>query len=478
MGNGVAPRNNQQRKRRKPKRSAPSTQSSANGTLGTGQSRDFQFAEYQLVHASFFDHTLVFTPNALTKFAKIQDKYIYAFELGPRDSDQNPLLVKEYHADKDGALSFVDGAKRRLVEFKAATNWVSIKAVSLPLIKNGKPVRYAFVVTRGRVSKSTIQDMENGLHPVYHPMYLGDDMYFGKGDDGTSFVSVIDPLTLAYKLNDAYQAALNDFTNYTVPNEKAADELTAAEKAQNAKVEARNARFQLARMIKDTLLAPDGHVTDPLNLCKYLDGNGNPLLQEISEHESKLRKLSWKRRNAAQELVTFFRSSLWSDAHRWYLGTPSDANEIGHFWLGSWGQNLDRLNETPEGRQFEAQLLNLEKGTDPSKNWVKYLFHPEEASEPHAKELYHKIFPIARKAATGVVIGIAEMAPALIVHGEVKAANRRILLTLKAFLEHTEMTVDVVAVGPGGIVMGAMKFQTPTVRFEITLETAKPDVEE
>ena len=465
--------------RRKPQVSTAPVQAAATGQTGTGNVSGFQFTEYQMVQADYVDHDLVLTPKLPKKFQKIQKKYIYAFALGPHYADQIPFLVKEYQADETGALSFIDGSKRRFREPAAATSWVSAPAVSLPLIVNGKPARYAFVVGRGRFSAGAILDMENGLHPTYHPMYLGTDsgaddkskvQYFKQGDDGLWYLPVVDALTFAEQLGEAFKGACIEYTNYTTPNDQ--------NKGQKSDVEARNARYQLARMIKDTLLAPDGGtVTDPLNIRGGMQNNGDVLLDEIKDSESTLRTKSFARRNAAVQLVRYYKSGLWKAAHRWHLGPQSNKAEIGQYWIDTFGRSLDRLGEVPEGRKFEKELLDAEMSGNQEMKWVQYLFHPEEGMGPDALERWRQIYPIGRKAATGIVLGICEMAPALIVHGKVQAANKRIVATLKAFLEHVPIRVDFAAIGPGGFVQGVLQYQQPVVRIEVEWKAAKPDVE-
>ena len=455
---------------RKPQVSTAPVQAAASGKTGTGNTIDFQFAEYQMVQADYIDHDLVLTPKLPKKFQKIQKKYIYAFALGPRYADQIPFLVKEYRADEIGALSFIDGSKRRFREPSAATNWVSVPAASLPLIVNGKPARYAFVVGRGRFSAGAILDMESGLHPTYHPMYLGDPQYFKQGDDKAWYLSVVDALTFAEQLGEAFKGACIEYTNYTTPNDQ--------NKGEKSTVEERNARYQLARMIKDTLLAPDGDtVTDPLHIREGMQNNGQVLLDEVKDSDSTLRTKSEARRNAAIQLVRYYKSGLWKAAHRWHLGPQANEAEIGQYWIDTFGRSLDRLGEVPEGRKFEKELLDAEMSGNQEMKWVQYLFHPEEAAGPDALERWRQIYPIGRKAATGVVLGICEMAPALIVHGKVQAANKRIVATLKAFLEHVPIRVDFAAIGPGGFVQGVLQYQQPVVRIEVEWKAAKPDVE-
>src|SRR5947207_14078629 len=108
--------------RRKPQVSTAPVQAAASGQTGTGNVSGFQFAEYQMVQADYVDHDLILTPILPKKFQKIQKKYIYAYALGPRYADQIPFLVKEYEADETGALSFVDGSKRRFYDSAPATN--------------------------------------------------------------------------------------------------------------------------------------------------------------------------------------------------------------------------------------------------------------------------------------------------------------------------------------------------------------------
>ena len=53
-------------------------------------SRPFQFVEIQQVVVDREDGADIFTPSLPTALKRIADRYIYAFELGPRDSDRKP----------------------------------------------------------------------------------------------------------------------------------------------------------------------------------------------------------------------------------------------------------------------------------------------------------------------------------------------------------------------------------------------------
>jgi len=390
-------------------------------------SRPFQFVEIQQVVVDREDGADIFTPSLPTALKRIADRYIYAFELGPRDSDRKPMLVAEYYADPDGHLSAVPGVTRRKLEPKAAPKGTAVPAAALPLVRQGTRLRHAFVAMRGRASRAAIMDMEDRLHPVYERMNLADDFYFKLDDTRTAFLPIIDPLTLGEQLNVAYQKALNAAISYTVPFEDNPDKDA---------VELRARKYQLGKMIKDSLFAPHGGHHDPLGLADHLAGNGGAMLHWLDQHESKLRRLDGQRHYRADQLVRLLNSRIWLDAHGWYLGMKDAAHEVGHCWLDATFCSIDRLSEVPIGRKLIAELVkDMDRG-----GVLSYLFAPPEERPDLAKH-YEEVFPIMRKAATAAVIGFIETAPAVAVYLQTRKANQRIERTLVKLFAHIEVKV-------------------------------------
>ena len=451
------------------KRPAPAPPAAADAARGTGLSRDFQFAEVQWANAYFASYLggkLVFSTSAPKAPRKIQSKWIYAFEIRPGDK---ALLTKEYYAAPDGALSFVDGAKRRTLDLPAAPKPVAVRAASLPLSNNGDAVKHAFVVMRDRVGKNVILAMENSLHDVFERKYLGDDRYFIKDAAGMTFVPVVDPITLVENLHRAYTDALDNALKFTV-------DFNGNEKRNLARWESR--RYQLARMIRDTLLTVDGQPADPLDLQKYMVNEGRTLRDFIEQHESTVRKLERARKERAQQLVLLFRSGLWAALHDWYLGDPPTAEKIGHLWHDGFWQYLERFGETEPGREFLRQLINLNESpqTPVNRRWLGYLIAPESDANEEAEALFKRCFPIVRKAMTSAAVGVSEMAPALALAMNLDRAKKRIVRTLEFLLESTEIRVVTVR-GSNGLVSQSLKISRTRIRIEIPLVSAKLDLE-
>jgi hypothetical protein len=430
-------------------------------------SRPFQFAEYLQVTVDseqeeddygrvYYED--IFTPVVPNQLKKIKDRSIYAIELGEKDGDQKPILAAEFLLDPDGAMKYVAGAVRRKVEVKSAPAGKPVPAASLPIVRQGKRLRHVFVAIRGRLSKSAIMDIEDGLHPIYEKMNLADDWFF-KGDQKT-FIVVIDPLTLGEQLNIAYQKALNEATKYNVPFKENDDK---------AAVELRARKYQLARMIKKTLLEPPRGAHDPLELHDHLAGGGHKLLNWFDEHEHTLRKLDGQRTYRANQLIRLLNSGIWMDAHRWYLGKKEAALEIGHCWLDATFCSVERLGEVPEGRHLQQQLVN-----DSKYGLLSYLFPPEEEGSA-LEEFMSEKFPIMRKAATAAVIGFAEMAPALAVYSKVRAANKRILRTMKLMLVSTDVSLAVDFLT--GEVVTKLKVHMQAELVKVPMRPAKVDLE-
>jgi hypothetical protein len=427
------------------------------------QSRGFQFVEVQMAEPFVIDGELMWSPDSPRKLACIKSKWIYAFQVS--SNGQKAILAGEYKADKNGALTFVPGAKRRLVEPAAAPKkGTAIPEVGLPLVFQGDAVRYAFVVARGRLGKAAIWGMENRLSSMFIRRNLADPSVFLTGSDGRLYIPAVDPLTIAENLNEAYKKALNESINYTVVNDN---------NPHNADVEIRNRKYQLARMIEGSLFSSEKGATDPLGLAGSLAGGGQALRNFIDEYDSTDAKLHGKSRTAARVLIKYV-NTMGMVAFEWYLGTPQASSEIGHLWMDAIFRSLDRLNETEEGRDLSKQLV-----ADSENGLLSYLFAPpEDAADEIDEDVQSLRFSIMRKAVTAVAVGLAEMAPALIVYGkQSKAAKlRRIVATLRGFLVSTEVVVVTSPVT--GRVTGLIGITRTTARIEIKKEQAHADVQE
>ena len=452
------------------KRPPPPPPAAADAARGTGFSRDFQFAEIQWAtayFASYLGGKLVISTSAPKAPQKIRSKWIYAFEVR---ADNKALLTKEYYADPNGALSFVDGPRRRTLDLPAAPKPVALPAASLPLSNNSDVVKHAFVVMRDRVGKNVILAMENSLHDVFERKYLGEDRYFIKDAAGVTFVPVVDPITLAENLHRAYTDALNAAINFTV-------DCDGNPKRNLARHESR--KYQLARIIRDTLLTVDGQPADPLELQKYMVNEGRTLRDFIEQHESTVRKLEAARKDRAQQLVLLFRSGLWGTLHDWYLGDPVTAEEIGHLWHDGFWQHLERFGETEPGRQFLRQLINLNESpnTPANRRWLGHLIAPASPSfDEKAEALFKRCFPFARKAMASAALGVSEMAPALGLAINLDRAKKMVVRTLEFLLETTEISLVTVR-GPYGVVSQSLKISRTRIRIEIPLVSAKLDLE-
>lgn len=425
------------------------------------QSRGFQFVEVELADPFVIDGDLMWSPRTPTKLAPVKSKWIYAFQIS--SDGQKAILAAEYNADRNGALTFVPGAKRRLVEPAAAPKkGAPIPEVGLPLVFQGDAVRYAFVVTRGRLGKAAIWGLENRLSSLYLRKNLADPSVFLTGPDNRLYLPVVDPLTVALNLHLGYEKALNEAINYVSVN---------PHNPHNEDVKLRSAKYQLAKMIQESLLSSEHGGDDPLKLKECLAGGGAMLRDFISDEDSAIAKLQGKSRSAARVLIRFLNTEA-IVAHAWYLGTSQASNLIGHFWVDAVLSCLGRLSETEEGRRLQQQLVN-----DADDGLLSYLFAPAEDASEEAQDNFAERFPIARKAVTGVAVGLAEMAPALLVYGKAsRAANmRRIAATLRGYLVSPKVLL-VTGRAPGRVT--ALVGLRP-VTIHITVETApaKADLE-
>src|SRR4051794_13088661 len=94
-------------------------------------SHGFQFTDTETAHAQFFDGEMLWTPALPKKFELMKERWIYAYAFA---QGQKGKLVGEYHADKNGALTFVPGDKRRGVEASKAPKGASVAEAALPVI--------------------------------------------------------------------------------------------------------------------------------------------------------------------------------------------------------------------------------------------------------------------------------------------------------------------------------------------------------
>jgi hypothetical protein len=427
--------------------------------LGTvAQTRGFQIAEYVSAHSNFFDGDLIWTPKLPSKLTPVKSRVIYAFAFV---DDQKAFLKAEYTADENGKLTFVPGDKRRTKEANAAPKGVPVPEASLPLVEQGKAVRYAFVITRGRMSMKAISLMENSLDPIYRRLDLADPDRFTTDASQKSFIVAVDLLTIIEGLQRAYFEARNEAINYVTVHSK---------NTHNAEVEIRTRKFQLAKMINDSLL--DGGTGDPLGISKYLAGGGSTLKNFIATHESEVAKRVWAGRNAALELVRMHtQTSALTDTRTWYLGDNVAKNTVGHLWLDVIFRSLDRLSETPEGRAYQRRLVE-----DARTGLLSFAFCPPDDDED-AWALFKDRYPIFRKAATAVIVGFAEMAPALIVHSRVReAARKKIIDTIAIIFEHSEAKLTFRS--SRGRVVGILKLTRETWHIEIDVKSVEADIKE
>ena len=419
------------------------------------QSKGFQFADTELAHAQVFDGELVWTPALPETFDLMKERWIYAYAFAP---GQKGRLVAEYHADKDGALTFLAGDTRRKLDASKAPKGTPIPEVGLPPIVQADGTKFAFVATRGRMSKKAIQDMENSLHPAYERIDLNDTSHFHAGANSKKYLAIIDVLTVAEGLHRAYLVARNQAINYVMVHPFNND---------NDKVEVQTLKYRLAKIIRDGLWHPP-NADDPMNLSGYLAGNGNALVGFMLDYESGLNKLIWAGRNLARDLIRLFNSRLWMSACAWYLDTPDAAKSTGHLCLDVFFRCLDRLGETPEGQAFERQLVQ-----DEQTGLLSFLFVPDEDAE---SDLFDLWYPVVRKAATAVVIGMTEMAPALVAYSMARtAAMEKIVSTIRAFLTKTSVTL--VREAPRGEFVEILYATHTSLRIEINFTEAKADLE-
>ena len=361
----------------------------------------------------------------------VTNRWIYAFETGYADIGKIAILAREYHADDKGALTFVDGNKRRLVEATddSEPKGQPIADAGLPLTRQTEHCHYVFVATRGRLCRDAVRDIESRLTgprkawrmpSIYRPINLGDSLQ--KHAKGKPFAPVIDPLTLAENLGRSYRRALNWAINLAVPHknnpkreEMATDVL----------------KYQLGAMMRDNLLR-DGN--DPQQIKPHLVNNGDLMLHFLDKREAALSMARQQGRLQAAALVLFFKSDIWSVARGWYHGpikcgpTTTAAKTIGHMFLASCADAHRRLEETGIGQRYLKKVVHEDDGP---RAWF---FEPppkKEKSEEEENDDEGTWHQIRRKSATAAIVGIAEFGPALKVARNVHHADAMMRRTLK-----------------------------------------------
>ena len=432
--------------------------------MGNGNvllSRGFQFVETVIAKPGYDGQVWVWTPVLPQKFELLKMKWIYAFRYLP--GENKGMLAAEYYADKDGALTFVPGNKRRFVDKPNKPDGKPVREVTLPLVIQGDPIAYKFVVTRGRMPMEAIWDMENSLHPIYRRIDLNAADNFHAGANGQQFVAVIDILSVGEGLHRAYLVARNTELQYTVG---LTDDEKKAARLQTQK-------YRLAKMIKDSLLAPNGEMTNPLSVQNRLAENGQPMLHFIDEHESKTRRLWWSSRHAARDLALLLNSPLWIfPGTHWYMATEQSSNDIGHFWLDASFKCIERLSETPEGAAVVHEMVRGQET-----GLLSFLLPPRDAANQAAKAEWERRFAWSRKAATSAVICLGETIPAVIAAEKAtENAARRIVETLKGILYDTQ--IEYLAMKRYGIFAVAIQTVARPIQIRVSYPQAKDNLEE
>ena len=291
--------------------------------------RDFQFVEVPSAPPSLIAHdddgtldlATVRKPYHIswmtqdpTVFRPIANRAIYAFEVSP---NQKPMLAAEYLADDNGKLLYVPGRKRRLREVKDAPKGEPREAASLPLVRQGECLRYAFVAIRGRLDRWAISDIENGVDPIFRWLDLSDDSTFTMSGR-RRYVSVIDPITIGLSLNAAYQARLDKAVKYTVayPEERGNREGSA-----RPLVKVRSSR---ARSRTTLLTDAYGHRVDRQEIADHHLAKAHSGKLELDEYIDTeidtLAKLEAERNKAANKVILFSRVAALGEGPGLVLG--------------------------------------------------------------------------------------------------------------------------------------------------------------
>jgi hypothetical protein len=445
-------------------------------------SKGFQFT---IVPAAFIDTYGYWRPEKVEKPDKAPDgwhppkatnTWIYAigYPLGAKAK-----LVAEYHADDNGALTFLPGDKRRKFEPGDANikNRTSKPAAGLPTIIQDKAVTYAFVATRGQLAKDTIWAMENSLPRIYsnrldgEPFNLNDVSIFVQDKSGNLYLPVVDVLSIGEGLNKTYVATRDHALAYVNGKPDGSD----AEKAK-----ARRKQYQLAKMIQDQLVYPPGGAADPLHLIyNCLNNRGKDLNDCISVYEKVTGSNEAASNRAAQRVIDFIDSDLWELQHKWYWESKEGRN-LGHYWVEAECNALNRFRECAVGREHIDRMVR-------EGSWlVSCLFLPEEPVDPtpeqeaeveqESADLFDA-YTVVRKAGTAVVTAFCELAPSVIVYGKVRAAAKnRVIDSFALIFAHAEVTGRVRSAS--GEVVRRLHVEFDFLHIEIKWKKAKADLKE
>jgi hypothetical protein len=445
------------------------------GDNGQGNLLGDKGFQFTIVPAVFTDSYGHYRPEKVENPTKAKNTWIYA--IGYRLGDKGKLWG-EYHADDKGALTFVSGDRRRALEPADVKKREKIDGAGLPTIIQKKPVTYAFVATRGQLSKGTIWEMENSLPQIYGyrnggDFDLNDPAVVVTDASGQRFVPVVDVLSVGEELNHRYIATRNQALSYV--NGKPNDD------ADQKKAEERRKKYQLAKLIKDQLYDPPKGPFDPLHLAKdSLTGEGKDLKECVSVFEAVTHSNDEASNRAADYLINFLLSSLWDLQHKWYWESDEGRN-IGQYWIEASCNSIQRLRETPAGKDFVQWAVSTGWLTDclfvpeqvPAQNQT-----PEESAKIEAaNDQFFDEYTVVRKAGTAIVTGMGELAPAIIVYGKVReAAKRRVIDSISLIFSHAE--VHAVVRRGGGEVVRRLHAEFEFMQIEIKLSKAKADLKE
>ena len=305
-------------------------------------SRSFRFVEWKFVIATPATST-PFGDRDGTQYQAVREidrrKWIYAFR-NNHEREQYADVYEEIRVDKNGDMAAVP-----LDKIGQGDPEPLGRTMCLPRRRFGNPLVYRFFASRVRLRQAQIKELKAKVTAFAPPVLLdpGDNLSVFE-HKGQLLVPVVDPVTVALHLHDAFTAAADDIVNYTAAHK---------ENSHRTSVERRRKKHLLATLLKSIIGEPSN--TSANNLVNALKDRQWPLEDFLAQYDT---QLQW-RVERRDRMGSFLTRWLQSDAIRIAAAASKDASkESWPRFLTQWCQSITRLGESPPGRHYLDALLN------------------------------------------------------------------------------------------------------------------------
>jgi len=284
------------------------------------------------------------------------ERWIYVYRRDYRTGNA-PRWVEELYLDAQGGIAAVpmDGLldpQSGKAADKRPKPVALGETISFARRIQGVAYEYFFFATRIRLSGSAIDKLSRRVDEFAPPVNFEDsDMNVADFQQGKALVAVLDPMTIALELHDAYIVALDDFTGYSSIHD-------GQSKAEQDAVGQRQKKLLLAQLI-DSLTSKK---SDPANMLYYkLNDAHVPQKPKnrtldffLKEYEEQLQhRLNW--RDYWSSFIT-----RWLDSPAIHFLEEVYQQDLANAWpdyLSFYDSVHERLYESADGRAYIEKVL-------------------------------------------------------------------------------------------------------------------------